>query len=243
MKNFILLACGTALTLSATADAALFSFASDTADRNYTFTGNNGQVTDATGPAPVILTIDDSNGVLARLEVSVRFNAQYSLTHVASVALPGGAFSHNYAAAGSFTFIDIPSGVTLLTTTFENALFTARGGADTWFTTGALQVDNSNAIVNMTWGGANLPGYQLSPGPLNGSPRGFGFDLTALNHNGSLPYDNLNPGVALNTQTRLPSQTWWSEGSYSSSGFVPSPSVAALLGLGALGAARRRVRA
>jgi len=245
MNKVCFVSAATLAIASGAAQAAFLSFASDMADQAYTFTGNAGAMSSATNAGnPLQLVIDDNNGPAPRLEVSVAFSAQYTLTFVGDVALPGGAFSHNYAANGSFSFTDIASGVTLLTTTFSNALFTARGAANTWFSTGALQVDSEGgSSVNMVWGGANLPAYGLSPGVLTGTPRGFAFDLSAINFNGSLPYNNLNPGVALNTGSKLPAQTWWSESSFSASvnNTVPAPAgAAALAGLGGLFLTRRR---
>src|SRR5204862_314921 len=85
-------------------------------------------------------------------------------------------------------------GSTLFSVTFSNVLFTARGTASSWSTTAAIQGDNSlGATVNMTWSGANLPGYGLATGgQYNG---GFGFDLTALNTSGVIPWGAPNPGT------------------------------------------------
>jgi len=186
--------------------------------------------------------IDDDNGPAVPLQVSVSFSAQYTLSFVGSVPLPGGAISYNYAAAGQFTFTDVATNTALLTTTFSNALFTARGSDTAWFTTGALQVDSSGgATVSMVWGGANLPAYGLAPGSLNGVPRGFAFDLTTINTSGAIPYGGLNPGVAINANTKLPTATWFSESSYSSTARVPAPAGSmALMGLGGLALRRRR---
>jgi len=226
------------------AQAAFFSFGSDTSDQAWTFTGNGANITQGMDAAhPLTLHIDDNNGLAPRLDVSVSFTAQYTLTFVGNVPLPGGSQAMVYAANGSFTFNDVPGGVALLTTTFTNALFTTRADAamTKWLTTGTLQVDDSNgATVSMVWGGANLPNYNLAPGVLNGSPRGFGFDMTAINMSGAIPYAGQLPGATLNANTHLPSTTWFSEGSYSATANVPTPGVAALLGLGGLVATRRR---
>ncbi len=224
------------------AQAAFFSFPSDTADRAWTFTGNDGFIDQAVGPNdPLVLFIDDNNGILPRLEVSVRFEAHFNLRHVGSIPLGGGAFSHNYLSSGVFSFRDVAAGVVLLGVEFQNGLFTARGGENSWFTTGALQVDHgAGASVNMTWGGAELPGYGLMPGPLNGLPRGFAFDLTALNHDGRIPWGGQLPGVPLNPNNKQPAQRWWSESSFSATAFVPAPGTLAVLGLAGLATARRR---
>ena len=233
-----LLPCAIVALAAGSANAAFLSFASDTADRAWTFTGNGANFTNGTGPNdPIVLHVDDNNGALPRLDVSVNFNANVTLNYVASVPLGGGAFSHNYLASGTFSFVDILSGTTLLTTTFSNALYTARGGQNSWFTTGALQADSfGGAVVNMVWGGASLPGYGLTPGAV--VSHGFGFDLTVVNTSGAIPYNFQNPGVSLGANF-LPTTTWYSESSFSA-GILPTPGTVSLLGLAGLALARRR---
>jgi hypothetical protein len=233
-----LLPCAVVALAAGTAHAAFLSFASDTADHAWTFTGNGANFSNGTGPNdPLVLHVDDNNGLLPRLDVSVNFSANVTLSYVASVPLGGGAFSHNYLASGEFTFTDVLSGTTLLTTTFSNALYTARGGQASWFTTGALQADtNAGGVVNMVWGGASLPGYGLTPGAV--ISHGFGFDLTVVNTSGAIPYNFQNPGVALDANF-LPSATWYSESSFSA-GVLPTPGTVTLLGLAGLAVARRR---
>jgi MYXO-CTERM domain-containing protein len=239
-----LYACAALALAAGSANAALFSFASDSADHAWTYTGNGANISNGTnGNAdPLVLMIDDDNGPALPLQVSVSFSAQYTLSFVGQVPLPGGAISYNYAANGQFVFTDIASGTALLTTTFSNALFTARGNETAWFTTGALQVDSSGgATVSMVWGGATLPAYGLAPGSLNGLPRGFAFDLSAINTSGAIPYGGQNPGVAINANTKLPSSQWFSESSYSATGrVIPAPGALALMGLGGLALRRRK---
>ena len=237
-----ILAC-VGVALAGSAQAAFFSFASDSQDHAWAYSGSGGSVSNAPAPNdPVILMIEDNNGALPALSISSRFAAQYALTFAGSVNLGGGAFSHNYLANGSFSFTDAGTNQLLLTVNFTNCLFTARGGAATWFTTAALQGDHGGgATVDMIWSGASLPGYGLAPGAL-GTPRGFGFDLTVINTSGAIPYAGQNPGVALNTQTMFPTQTWFSESSFSASAQVPAPGVGAVLGLAGLAALRRRRR-
>lgn len=229
------------LALAGSANAAFFSFASDTADHAWTFTGGgapigNANFINATGPNdPVVLMIDDNNGPLPALVVSAQFQAQVGLTYSGSLPLGGGVFSHNYLANGSFSFRDIPSGNVILTVNFENALFTARGGQNTWFTTAALQGDFNGGIVNYTWSGASLPQYDLVPGT---RPGDFAFGLSALNSSGAIPYSGQAPGRTLGAD-HLPDGQWWSEASYSGTN-VPAPGALALLGLGGLVATRRR---
>lgn len=227
------------LLAAGSADAAFLSFASDTNDQAWTFTGTGATVTNATGQNNYLtLNIDDNNGPLPTIQVSTRFSANYTIDFVGTTTLPGGALAYSYAANGSFNFVDVATGTTIFTVNFTNALFSTRGSASAWSTTAALQGDNSlGGTVSMTWNGANLPGYGLSTGGVfNG---GFGFDLTALNSNGTLPWSGQNPGVGVNANTHLPTATWFAESSFSAT-TIPSPSGLALLGIGGLAAVRRR---
>jgi MYXO-CTERM domain-containing protein len=243
MKQYIAASAVALVMASGAAQAAFFSFASDNADTRWTFTGNGSNVTSATGEVPLLLHIDDTNGPAPILQNSVSFLAQYTLTFVGSVNLPGGAQALSYAANGSFSFTDVATGTTLLTTNFSNALFSVRASVNNvWTTTASLQVDDGlGATVSMVWGGANLPAYGLMNGALNGSPRGFSFDLSAINSSGAMPYNGQSPGVAINSVTKLPTQQWWAESSFSASAnVIPAPGPLALVGLGALAMRRRR---
>src|SRR5262245_1064389 len=155
------LACAAVVAAAGSAQGAFFSFASDSRDAAWTFSGTGANIVDATAMnAPTTLLIEDGNGQLPALNVSTQFNANVSLSYVASIPLGGGAFSHNYLANGSFSFVDVAANVVLLTVNFQGALYTARGGQSSWFTTGALQADDGNgATVSIVWGGANLPAY------------------------------------------------------------------------------------
>lgn len=242
MMKKILTAAAAIAVAAGSANAAFFSFASDRASGAWTFTGSGASITAATGPMNFLdLHIDDQNGPMPTITNSVIFRADFTISYVGSIPLGAGAFSHNYLSQGTFTFLDVATGTALLTTVFEGGLFTARGGASSWFSTAALQADNGpGGFVGMTWGGRDLPAYGLGTGPLAGLPSGFAFDFTALNTSGSIPYDNSSPGVEVDTATRLPVQQWWSESSYSAHGFVPTPGTLALVGMGGLVLARRR---
>lgn len=221
------------------AHATLFSFAANTSDSAWVFTGAGLNMTSGMGNSPVVLNIDDDNGPLPALFVSSRFSASITLSPVGTTPLPG-AFAHNYTADGSFSFTDIASGTTLLTVTFENALYTSLGQQSSWGTTGALQATTAGgSSISMNWGGAALPQYGLLPGIFDGQD--FNFGLTTLNTSGALPYTFQNPGVPITPATMIPTAPWFGESSFSASAVsAPAPAGLALLGLGGLLAARRR---
>lgn len=239
--TFRLLSCAAIALATGSAQASFFSFASDSRDNAWTFSGTGANVVDATAPnSPVTLLIEDNNGGLPALSVSTQFNALISLTFAGDVPLGGGAVSHNYTASGSYHFMDVAAGVNLLTINFTNCLFTARGLTSSWFSTAALQGDDgSGASVVMIWSGANLPQYGLTPGVLP-APRGFAFDMTALNTSGAIPYNGQNPGVGLGAN-HFPVATWFAESSFSAS-TAPAPGGIAVLGLAGLAMAKRRRR-
>jgi MYXO-CTERM domain-containing protein len=243
MKSFVIASAAGVLAFAAGAQGAFFSFGADTLDQSWTFTGNGSSFSSATGNSPVLLHIDDNNGAMPRLSVSASLTAQVSLTFVGAVNLPGGAQALSYAANGSFVFTDVAAGVPLLTTNFSNALFTTRGSPNNfWATTASLQVDDGlGATVSMVWGGASLGSYGLLPGLLDASPRGFAFDMVALNTSGAMPYGGQSPGVPINGTSKLPTSQWFAESSFTAYGsVVPSPGSLALLGIGALAMRRRR---
>lgn len=221
------------------ARAVFFSFASDLGDQVWTFSGGPGlSFGSATGVFPIHLIVDDNNGPLPPLSVSTQFSASFTLTPVGSLPLGGSQYSHNYRAGGSFSFKDILSGVTLLTVDFSQGLFTSLGSEFAWGSTAGIQASAAvGSVVNMTWGGATLPGYGLAPGPLGAAD--FGFDLSALNTNGVIPFNFQNLGVAFTPATMMPTQQWFAESSFSGSA-IPAPGAAAVLALAGLAAARRR---
>src|SRR5262245_26725118 len=113
--------------LVSSSQAALFSFASDNDHTSWTFTGAGAMVHDANDPTdPQILLIDDHNGPLPAIPMSVEFQANFTIAYLASVPLGGGAFVHNYSLNGSFSFLDA-AGAALLTCTVQNGSLTAIG--------------------------------------------------------------------------------------------------------------------
>ena len=225
--------CGLVAGAALPAHAALFSFGSDNDSTSWTFSGSGASVRDANDSADIFdLLVDDDNGPLPTLSYRAEFDASFRLTFLASVPLGNGSFIHNYSLSGTFSFIDLATNMPLLTATVDGGAFTTLGDQSNWFSTATMQA-NDNAFggsVQYTWFGASLPGYQLEPGQLFG-PDDMAFTLSLLNAGG--------PGVALG-QDRLPAMTWNSEGSFSGSTAIPSPSAAGLVGLAGLAVARRR---
>jgi len=218
--------------VAGTAQAALFSFASDTNQTDFTFAGLGNAVTDAQDPFdPVVLLVDDNNGPLAPLEFDVEFDADFTITHQGSTLIAPGIFTHSYALEGTFSF----TGTTglLLRVDIAGGAMVALGGANAWGSTDTILGSDDPGTVTYNWFGGTLPGY----GVFNGSSVGIddaAFTLTFLQ-------TALGAGVALNAQTKLPTAAWKSEGSFSGTAFfVPAPGASALLAFAGLTALRRR---
>lgn len=215
--------------LATSSQAALFSFASDNDHTSWTFTGGGASVRDAQDPFdPQVLLIDDHNGPLPPIPVATEFEADLTITYLASVPLGGGAFVHNYRIMGAFSLLD-DEGELLLSGMMTDGALTAIGGELSWFTTATIQA--SSGFVSFEWHGDAFPGYALFPGPSVG-PDNVAFALSALNLD--------DEDVTLDPNTHLPADGWRSEGSFSGDGrFVPTPGAAFAVVLGGLVALRR----
>ncbi len=235
MSHRLLFLAGSGLIAGAAlpSQAALFSFASDN-DASSLFSGLGASIQDADDPFDLVsLLLDDDGGPLPTLSFATEFEANFTLSFVASVPLGNGSFVHSYNLNGSYAFLDTANGnQPLLTGSVTNGLLTALGDQNNWFSTASIQA-NDNAFggsVSQTWLGGPLPGYNIAPGALPG-PDTMAFTLTLLNAGG--------PGVALG-QDRLPTMRWNSESSYSGSTNVPAPAAGGLFALAGLGLLRRR---
>jgi hypothetical protein len=227
------------------AQGAFFSFASDTSDQNWSFTGSGNKVYDgggAQGSVPVTLLFDDDNGPLPAIAFAgARFDADVTITDGSRTRRGSTAqYDYDYIASGFFEFHDA-RGNLLLRCDFTNAQLSNAGSATSWGPKASIiGSDFTDATVVYTSWLTLAPGYGVTPGTFNGASD-FGFDLTALNKTGAIPYNSADRGVAVSEASAyLPSQ-WWSEGSYSGSA-VPSAGSVALLGLAASTIGFRRKR-
>lgn len=240
MKTAFLSVLGLALA-AGSAQATLFSFASDNDHTSYTFGGFGNSVFDAADRTDRFsLLVDDDNGPNPALNFDVEFQFTGILTHVASVPLGGGRFLHTYGMSGpnggpaTFGFFD-PSGNALLTASFEGGVFSAEGGQADWGSAAGIQAGDITGQVIYTWFGPDLPQYGLYTGQSSVGIDDAAFTLTFLN-------SQTGAGVPLGSTAPYPAAEWHSEGSYSGTAhFVPAPGAVALAGLasGLIGRRRR----
>lgn len=229
------LACGVAVALAAgQAQAAFFSFASDTNDAGWTFGGYAGIVQQGGDIAvPITLLADDENGPMGALAFDTAFGADMVLRFASSTPLGGDLVLHSYFMNGWFTFG--PAENPLMSVVVTDAVLTTVGTSDAWGSTATIQGSNANgAGLVYTWLGDTHADYGLFSGQSSAAdlPATMAFTLTALNADGS-------PGVPLTVG--LPNTAWESEGSFSGSAtFIPAPGSLALLGLGVFAGTRRR---
>ena len=223
--------------LAASANATFFSFASDTADRQWTFAGSGASVRqgDANG-VNVDLILNDDNGGTQRV-VATKFYAEWRLSYVGSMGV-GGAVSHTYRATGGFQWLDASTGALVLRGDFTDAIFTAGGRAATWDSTATVMGSDEYTQFQYT-SGLSAPEVGLAVGALGG-PQDFAFTMTVINTSGQLPYvaNSGNRGTSLG-EGMLPNRQWYAEGSFSGSA-VPTPGSMALVGLGGAMCFKRR---
>ncbi len=223
--------------LTASANATFFSFASDSANRQWTFKGQGNSITqgDVNG-SDIDLILNDDNGG-AEISIATKFFADWTITHVTSTTI-GGYVAHSYRATGMFEWRDASSGAMVLRGDFTDALFTATGRANSWDSTATVMGADSYTQFGYT-SGINMPAVGMAVGAMGG-PQDFGFTLTVINTSGRLPYvpNSANRGASLGADL-MPNRSWWSEGSFSGSA-VPTPGSVALLGLGGLLCVKRR---
>jgi hypothetical protein len=230
--------------LAAAANAGIFSFASDTSDQSWTFTGGfhagHFAIEDGTGLGdPTTLLIDDANGVLDPLAYSVDFNFHAHFGFLSSTPIGGGKYLHSYIVedgeAGWYTDTG-----PVLEMVIDGSIVTVVGGQFSWDSSGSIFGSDSWAGVQYT-SYIHEPDYGMYVGDSVG-PQDFSFSMSAINTSGVIPYDFSSPGAALDPQTMMPLDDVFAEGSFSGSAqFVPTPGAVSLLaGAGLLGFRRRR---
>lgn len=230
-----------ALAAAGTAQGAFFSFASDTADQNWSFTGSGNKVYDGGGvndAVPVTLLIDDDNGPLSEVSFAgAAFIADFTLSNGSRTQRTASAYNYSYDVAGFFEFRDA-RGTLLLRCEFNGAQMIIEGSVTSWGPKGTIfGSDFTEAIVTYS-SELNLPAYGVVPGTFVGASD-FGFDITALNRTGTIPFNPADRGVEVSAANGFLPTEWFSEGSYSGSA-VPSSGSVALLGLAATAAFRRK---
>lgn len=231
MRTFTM-GCLALAVAAGSANAALFSFASDRNQDGPTFSAiavnsvNDGRGFDANGAVTVDLLADrDGDGPQGPQVVAGRFEFAASITSY-SVVNFAGQFIHNFTLNGAFSIIDDSTNAAIFTATFQNALFSSFSNtANQLGRSGQIQA-NDGADPTLAFATAGvLADIDVS------ADRSFGFSLSDL----QLANGNRVP-VSANGITNVP---WTSEGSFSAAA-VPSAGSAALMGLGLLTAARRR---
>lgn len=248
----------TLLGLVGSAQAALFSFASDDDSSQFTFRGTAGSgstftISNGRSPSstPVTLKIDDNNGALPTVALDVGFIADMTAHWEGSVGVAGSQ-THVYSVLGSFSFVNA-AGAPLLTGTFSSpntpTVMTVLGSMTAWGSSGSIFGSDtvSGFAGAVTWTatadlialansqGVNLAQYGIAAGNSN-APDDFSFTLTSLNA--------ANANVPIDSMSRLPTAAWQSEGSFSGSAVngIPSPGAISLLGVAGLILAGRRQR-
>ncbi len=235
-----LLPCSLLVLAAGTAQAAFFSFASDHNHTDWTFRGIGPSVLDADDPRdPLILLVDDDNGVLPEVPFLVEFEADFTIRYNGSIPF-GAKFIHTYFLNGPFAYLDRGTGAPILTGFIEGGALTAvgdgslAGGPLDWDETATIQASDDYGSVVYTWHAASMPGYGLYQGERSIGLDDAAFTLTVLN-------SPVGPGVPLTPGSFVPALDWRSEGSYSGQAhFIPTPGPLALMGLAALTASRRR---
>lgn len=234
MKIGLALCASTVLALAAgSAQAAFFSFASDTNQNGPTFrnTGANGSTlndggtlnTNGSVNGPLLADLDE-DGPNAPISINARFTFNGSLSNYQAISLSSG-FLHTFRVNGTFSFLDAATSGNVMTATFANAVFASYSNtASTLGRTASIQANaGTDPTLAFSFGGAL--GTESLPEDEN-----FVFTLTSL-RNSSGGFVTVTPNGTLGDLR--------SEGSFSAAA-IPAPGAVALLGLGGLIVARRR---
>lgn len=240
MTRAAIAAASLSLLSTTLAHAATFSFAGDTADREWMFLGgpDNQQFKSGLDMFGAIeFCFDDGNGPLPLISQTAHWSSTCSLNYLGTISLGNGDYAHSYRVEGQFRVQG--QGVGLIAS-FANALFTVRGGEQSWYTGATFGSDSiGEPSLQLNWFGDSHPEYGLVPGPLVGN-YGFQYTLSMINTSGVTPYDMSQPGVQL-SETMYPTGEWFAESSFSAyGGNVPSPGSLVLASAASLLATRRQ---
>lgn len=203
----------------------VFKFAADNDPATWTFTGAG--TTLANGPNPMnsrVLMVDDAGGPLPSIPMATEFDANFTLSHVESVATESGLYAHRYSISGTFAFRGM-DGEMLLSATMTDGVFTVIGTALSWYPAGTIQA----GAVTCEWLGGAMAGYDLYPRVFEDAE--VEFRLSAMNAGGT--------DVALDPYTLLPAADWAAESSFAMRA-IPAPGVGGLALVCGVAALRRR---
>ena len=130
MRNLSLAIAALAFA-AGSAQAALFSFASDRNTDGPTFsalasnTVSDGRTLDANGIISVDFLADrDDNGPIAAQSILARFEFSANITSYQPVPF-AGQFIHNFTLSGGYNIIDDATNAVIFSATFSNALFSS----------------------------------------------------------------------------------------------------------------------
>ena len=243
-----------ALALAAgSAQATLFSFASDVNDNGFTFAGTAGSggsftMTDFSRPNTFTLEVNDDNSSHPTVQLPVEFHANLTVSGGQSTLIAGSLYEHSYSVVGTFGFYDM-MGNALLTCAIgpRAGVLTVPGTQTAWSTTGAVLGGDSYADVTYTasaafvaelGGAATALNYGIAVGSST-LPDDFAFDLDSINAGA------IGATVGIDATTKAPTSGWRSQSSFSgaASGGVPAPGACGLAFVGfAIGVSRRSRR-
>ncbi len=212
---------------AATANAATFSFASDTYDQGPTWELVDDMLAAyADAQVDLLVDVDEDGPGEAVVFEDADFDALVTLDYQTSTPLGGGLFLHIFSAEGTASWFDSGSGALLLELNFFDAVFTALGNSlDAIGSSAALAGEDFDMGAV-----AYTPGQALIDLGLTTlvAPQDFAFTLTDINDGAGASLTNGMLGQAD------------AEGSFSGSAIVPAPSSFALMGAAGLLFRRRR---
>jgi len=230
LKTFVSVVSALAFA-SGSADAALFSFASDRNADGPTFSGlgfnaiTDGRPQDTDGVVNTTFLVDrDEDGPNPAQSIPATFEYNAVVTNYQVVPF-GGQFVHQFTLDGSFSVLDAGTGAPLLVVNFDNAFLSSWSNSQVVLGRSAQMQNNGDADRGLTFSTAgSLADIEVS------QLCSFGFSLS----NVRLQNGNRVPVVA-----GILGTPWQAEASFSGSA-IPAPGACALAAVSALIIGRRR---